>query len=164
MTTFCVILNPAVMSLLAQPAFPPVAQPPAARSQPALRKLQDAANPPSPRVAIRSKGRILFIPLDDVITVRAESNYVSLQRNGTSHVMRGSISAMAERLEPFGFIRIHRSMLVNSLFVEEIRSFPTGEYGLRVKGGKELTVTRTYKNNLKSLAEYWIGTGALFPS
>jgi len=31
-----------------------------------------------------------------------------------------------------------------------------------VKGGKEYTVTRTYKKNLKSLAEFWIGAGALF--
>ncbi len=98
-----------------------------------------------------------------MITVRAEGNYVSLHGNGSSHLMRESISAVAKRLEPYGFIRIHRSMLVNSLFVEEIRPFPTGEYGLRVKGGKELTVTRTYKNNLKSLAEFWIGAGAFFP-
>jgi hypothetical protein len=42
--------------------------------------------------------------------------------------------------------------------VEEIKPYLTGEYGLRVKGGKEYTVTRTYKNNLKSLAEFWIGS------
>jgi hypothetical protein len=46
--------------------------------------------------------------------------------------------------------------------VEEIRPYSTGEYGLRVKGGKEYTVTRTYKKNLKSLAEFWIGAGAFF--
>ncbi len=77
--------------------------------------------------------------------------------------MRESISVVAERFAPYGFIRIHRSVLVNSSFVEEIRPFPTGEYGLRVKGGKEYTVTRTYKKNLKSLAEFWIGTGVAFP-
>ena len=49
--------------------------------------------------------------------------------------------------------------LVNPSFVEEIRPYSTGEYGLRVKGGKEYTVTRTYKKNLKSLAEFWIGGG-----
>jgi DNA-binding LytR/AlgR family response regulator len=69
---------------------------------------------------------------------------------------------VAEKLEPHGFIRIHRSVLVNTSFVEEIRPGSTGEYGLRVKGGKEYTVTRTYKKNLKSLAEYWIGAGASF--
>jgi two-component system LytT family response regulator len=58
---------------------------------------------------------------------------------------------MAEKLEPYGFIRIHRSMLVNRLFVEEVQPYFTGEYGLRLKGGKEYSVTRTYRKNLKSL-------------
>ncbi len=52
---------------------------------------------------------------------------------------------------------------MNTSFVEEIRPYSTGEYGLRVKGGKEYTVTRTYKKNLKSLAESWIGTAVFFP-
>lgn len=48
-------------------------------------------------------------------------------------------------LERYGFVRIHRSVMVNRLFVEEIRPYPTGAYGLRVDGGKEYTVSRTYK-------------------
>jgi two-component system LytT family response regulator len=71
---------------------------------------------------------------------------------------------VAEKLEPYGFIRIHRSTLVNTAFVDEIKPHSTGEYGLRVRGGRELTVTRTYKRNLKALADSWIGTGLLFPS
>ena len=118
---------------------------------------------PSPRVAIKVNGKILFINLSDVVAVQAEGNYVSLQRNGSSYLLRESISAVAKKLEPQGFIRIHRSILVNASFVEEIRPCPTGEYGLRVKGGKEYTVTRTYKKNLKSLAEFWIGCGRLLP-
>ena len=119
-------------------------------------------NQPSPRVAIKVKGKILFINLSNVVAVQAEGNYVSLQRNGSSYLLRESISAVAEKLESRGFIRIHRSILVNTSFVEEIRPYSTGEYGLRVKGGKEYTVTRTYKKNLKSLAEFWIGAGAFF--
>ena len=121
-----------------------------------------ARNQPSPRVAIKVKGKILFINLRDVVSVRAEGDYVSLQRNGNSYLVRELISAVAEQLEPQGFIRIHRSILVNTSFVEEIRPYPTGEYGLRVTGGKEYTVTRTYKKNLKSLAEFWIGAGGFF--
>jgi two-component system LytT family response regulator len=90
--------------------------------------------------------------------VQAEGNYVLLQRDSGSYLLRESISVMAEKLKPYGFIRIHRSVLVNTSFVEEIKPYPTGEYGLRVKGGKEYTVTRTFKKNLKSLAEFWIGT------
>jgi DNA-binding LytR/AlgR family response regulator len=117
---------------------------------------------PSPRVAIKVNGKILFVNLSDVVAVQAKGNYVSLQRNGSSYLVRELISAVAEQLEPLGFIRIHRSILVNTSFVEEIRPYSTGEYGLLVKGGKEYTVTRTYKKNLKSLAEFWIGAGAFF--
>jgi len=119
-------------------------------------------NQPSPRVAIKVKGKILFINLSDVVAVQADGDYVSLERNGSSYLVRELISAVAEQLEPQGFIRIHRSILVNTSFVEEIRPYSTGEYGLRVKGGKEYTVTRTYKKNLKCLAEFWIGAGAFF--
>jgi DNA-binding LytR/AlgR family response regulator len=47
--------------------------------------------------------------------------------------------------------------LVNRSFVEEIHPWNTGEYVLRLKGGKELTVSRTYKRNLSSLANFWVG-------
>lgn len=112
----------------------------------------------SSKIAIKARGRILFINPADVLAVQAEGSYVLLQRDSGSYLLRESISVMAEKLKPYGFIRIHRSVLVNTSFVEEIKPYPTGEYGLRVKGGKEYTVTRTYKKNLKSLAEFWIGT------
>jgi LytTr DNA-binding domain len=63
--------------------------------------------------------------------------------------------------EAYGFIRIHRSVLVNTSFVEELHPWTTGEYVLRIKGGKELTVSRTYKKNLKSIAQFWVGTNGL---
>lgn len=81
-----------------------------------------------------------------------------LHRQSGSYLLRESISTMAEKPKPHGFIRIHRSVLVNGSFVEEIQPWTTGEYALRIKGGKEYTVSRTYKSNPKSLAKSWIGT------
>jgi two-component system LytT family response regulator len=65
---------------------------------------------------------------------------------------------MAEKLKPYGFIRIHRSVVVNISAVEEIQPLPTGEYRLRVRGGKEYLVTRTYKDSLRGLAQLWVGS------
>ena len=123
---------------------------------------QRFTSPREARIAFKVKGRILFINPGDVVAVQSEGNYVWLRLETLSHLLRESLSVVAEKLEPHGFIRIHRSVLVNASFVEEIRPYPTGEYGLRVKGGKEYTVTRTYKRNLKSLAAFWLGTGGLF--
>jgi len=122
---------------------------------PSLRKLTQKR---FSKIAIKSNGRILFIDPDDVVVVQAEGNYVLLQRETGSYLLRESISTMAEKLKAYGFIRIHRSVLVNSSYVLEIRACATGEYELRLRGGKEYTVTRTYKKNLRLLADYWIGT------
>jgi len=127
-----------------------------------LTTFREFARRPSPRIAIKVKGRIRLINSGEVIAVLAEGNYVLLQEESRSYLLRETISVVAEKLEPFGFVRIHRSVIVNRAFVEEITPHPTGEYGLRVKGGKEYTVTRTYKENLRSLAEFWIGSGAFF--
>jgi DNA-binding LytR/AlgR family response regulator len=129
-----------------------------------LTRFQNPVGRPSTRIAIKVKGRILFINSDDVVAVLAEGNYVLLQQESSSYLLRESISVVAEALEPFGFVRIHRSVIVNSAFVEEIKPHPTGEYGLCIKGGREYKVTRTYKENLKSLAEFWMGSGAFFPN
>jgi two-component system LytT family response regulator len=126
----------------------------------ALPELQKLSRPQYPRIAIKAKRRILFINPGDVVAVQAEGNYVLLQRESDSYLLRESISAVAEKLKPYGFIRIHRSALVNTAFVLEIQEYSTGKYGLRVKGGKEYAVTRGYKKNLKSLTEFWIGNGA----
>ena len=131
----------------------------AARLIEALPQLQKSS-PGRPMIAIKAKGRILFISPGDVVAVKAEGNYVSLQRESDSYLLRESISMVAEKLKPYGFIRIHRSALVNTSFVVEIKPYSSGKYGLRVKGGKEYAVTNGYKKNLKPLTEFRIGSGA----
>jgi two-component system, LytTR family, response regulator len=112
------------------------------------------------RIAIKTRKAIMFIDPADVAAVEAQGNYVLLQRLSGSYLLRESIGAIAEKLEPYGFLRIHRSLLVNSSFVEEIRPCTTGDYVLRIKGGKEFTVSRTYKKNLGALARFWVGSNA----
>ena len=124
----------------------------------ALPQLQELSKKAAPRIAIKSKGRIIFINPSDVVAVEAEGNYVLLQQRSGSHLLRESISTMAEKLKAYGFVRIHRSVLINSAYVQEIEPCLTGEYALRIRGGKQYTVTRTYKKGLRSLAEFWIGT------
>ncbi|HKF05941.1 MAG TPA: LytTR family DNA-binding domain-containing protein [Candidatus Sulfotelmatobacter sp.] len=126
-----------------------------------LRRLEIIAKQRAPRIAFKTKGRILFLDLAEIVAVQAEGNYVSLRHRPNPYLLRESLSSMADKLKPYGFIRIHRSVVVNISAVEEIQPLPTGEYRLRVKGGKEYLVTRTYKDNLKDLAQLWVGSESL---
>ena len=126
-----------------------------------LRQLEATAKRQAPRIAFKAKGTILLLDLADILAVQAEGNYVSLQYRSSPYLVRESLSSLAEKLKPYGFIRIHRSVVVNISAVEKIQPLPTGEYRLRVKGGKEYLVTRTYKHNLRDLAQLWVGSERL---
>ncbi|MGB2589156.1 MAG: LytTR family DNA-binding domain-containing protein [Candidatus Acidiferrum sp.] len=127
----------------------------------ALHQLEVMAKRQAPRIAFKAKGRILFVDLAGIVAVQAEGNYVSLRHRPNPYLLRESLSSMAEKLKPYGFVRIHRSVVVNISAVEEIQPLPSGEYRLRVKGGKEYLVTRTYKHNLRDLAQLWVGSERL---
>jgi DNA-binding LytR/AlgR family response regulator len=126
-----------------------------------LRQFEMIAKRQTPRLAFKAKGSILLLDLADILAVQAEGNYVSLQHRPNRYLVHESLSSIAEKLKPYGFIRIHRSVVVNTSAVEKIQPLPTGEYTLRVKGGKEYLVTRTYKHNLRDLAQLWIGSERL---
>jgi two-component system, LytTR family, response regulator len=130
----------------------------AAKLVESLPQLQKLTQQPSARIAIKANGGIVFVRPDELLSVHAEGNYVVLQREVGSYLLRESISVMTDKLKPFGFIRIHRSVLVNAACVEEIEPRATGEYGLRLRGGREYTVTRKYRPNLNKIATSWIGT------
>jgi two-component system, LytTR family, response regulator len=109
------------------------------------------------RIAIKTTGRILFIDAADIVAVEAEGNYVMLHHKSSAHLLRESISTVEEKLSSRGFIRIHRSVLVNAAKVEEVRRLSTGEHSLRLRNGKEYTVTRTYRQNLRNVSPTCIG-------
>jgi two-component system, LytTR family, response regulator len=112
----------------------------------------------SARIAIKAKGKIVFVDSAEIIALEADGNYVSLRHTSGTYVIRESISIIAEKLDPFGFVQIHRGVLVNRVYIEELRRCATRAYLVRVSGGKEYTITRTYKDNLRRLADSWLGT------
>src|SRR6202035_3546044 len=96
-----------------------------------LRQLEVIAKRQAPRIAFKAKGSILLLDLADILAVQAEGNYVSLRPRTNPYLVPESLSSMAEKLQPYGFIRIHRSVVVNISAVEEIQPLPTGEYRMR---------------------------------
>ena len=53
---------------------------------------------PGPRIAIRVKGETRFVSTDCVLVVRARGNYVLLQCDSDSYLLRESITTMQEQL------------------------------------------------------------------
>jgi len=109
------------------------------------------------RIAIKAKGRVLFVDPIDVVVAKAQGNYVALVHKSGCYLVRETMATAEEKLTPLGFVRIHRSILVNTTLVRDLRRDNTGTYVLRTIDGSEHPVGRTYKDNLKAIARSWLG-------
>lgn len=109
------------------------------------------------RIAIKAKGRIVFVDSIDIVVAKAQGNYVALRHKSGSYLVRETMATAEQKLTPLGFVRIHRSILVNSTLVKDLRRDSTGTYVLRTEDGSEHPVGRAYRDNLKVIATSWLG-------
>jgi two-component system, LytTR family, response regulator len=107
---------------------------------------------PENRLIIKSGGRVIFVPIDEIAWIEAQANYVRLHRTGReSHLFRRPISRIAEQLDNSRFIRIHRSYIVNISRIRELQPCNSGEFIVSLCEGKELPCSRTYRRALQAL-------------
>jgi len=102
------------------------------------------------RFIIKSEGRIYFIRTDEVNWIESAANYVSLHVGREVHLMRGTMSAMEEKLDPDKFIRVNRAAIINIEFIREIQPFFNGEYIINLKDDTQITLSRKYREKLKN--------------
>jgi two-component system LytT family response regulator len=103
------------------------------------------------RLPIKVDGRIIVIRVPDIDWIEAERDYVSINIGGKSWLMRETIAALELRLALSGFVRIHRSTLVNAERVKELRPQDKGEYTVVLNDGTELKLTRHYRSAVERL-------------
>ena len=109
------------------------------------------------RIAVKAKGRVLFVNPLDVTVAKAEGNYVALVHKSGAYLVRETMAITEQKLASFGFVRIHRSILVNTTLVKDLRRDNTGTYVLRTIDDRDHPVGRAYKHNLKMIAGSWLG-------
>ena len=113
------------------------------------------------RMAVKAKGRVLFVDATDVVVAKAQGNYVALVHKCGAYLVRETMATAEQKLSPLGFVRIHRSILVNTNLVKDLRRDKTGTYRLRTTDGREHPVGRAYKDNLSGIARSWLGVDLL---
>jgi two-component system LytT family response regulator len=103
------------------------------------------------RLAIRNSDRITLLQTDDIDWIEAADNYVEIHVGKQVHLMRETLSNLEQRLQPFRFLRIHRSRLVNAGRIKELHPLFHGEYELVLSDGTRLTSSRHYREVLQTL-------------
>ncbi len=105
-----------------------------------IARLRAARNPPTVtrsapgalRLPLEDDDRRMLVRINEIRMVHANGHVVLATLNERELRFRGSLAECAIRLEPQGFLRVHRSYLVNPEHVVEIEPFFGGTYVLRL--------------------------------
>jgi len=103
------------------------------------------------KLAIRDGSRIVRVDVDAIQWIDAAGDYMCVHANETTHVLRGTMHDLEQRLDSQRFQRVHRSTIVNLTRVKEMRPHQNGEYFLVLDSGHELKLSRSYKDKVRLL-------------
>jgi DNA-binding LytR/AlgR family response regulator len=104
--------------------------------------LQIISHQLAPMLQLRGTHGVEEINPNDIIYIQSDGAYIEIQTLNTFIVQRKLLKDIIDEL-PNAFIRVHRSYLVNCNFIEQ----RTATH-LIVRGGHEIPISRSYKENL----------------
>ena len=100
---------------------------------------------------IRDGARLVRVPVSEILAVRSAGNYAEfLLADSRRPLMRSSLSALETQMAEHGFLRTHRSWLVNPSRVTGLRPEGSGDYTVEL-GAVEAPLSRRFPQALTTL-------------
>ena len=100
---------------------------------------------------IRDGARIARVAFGDILAVASAGNYVEfVLRDGRKLLMRSPLSAIEAELSPRGFVRVHRSWLVNAMQMTALTPDGSGDYTVEL-GALSVPLSRRFPEALAKL-------------
>ncbi len=103
------------------------------------------------RLVIKTRGRVFFLCADKLDWIEANGDYSRLHAGPKSYLLRKTMNEMEARLDPQSFTRISRSAIVSLDRIHELVPMTRGEFLVRLTCGREIKLTRTYREQLEAL-------------
>ncbi|MFC5525381.1 LytR/AlgR family response regulator transcription factor [Rhodanobacter ginsengisoli] len=94
------------------------------------------------RLPVRIDEHVAFIDVDDIVWIKASRNTVQIHLADRVHEMRETMSALAARLDPRHFARVHRSAIINVRRVQAIHPWFNGHHVVTMDTGQKLRMSR----------------------
>jgi two-component system LytT family response regulator len=102
------------------------------------------------RVVVKENGEIRIIPLDQLIYLEAADDYVKVHTKDKYYLKYQTMARFEQQLPAHQFIRIHRSFIVNTNFINKIELLEKEQYIILLNNGKNLPISKTGYGKLKT--------------
>jgi two-component system, LytTR family, response regulator len=124
-------------------------------AQRVMKMLSHASDGFASRFTVQTGTCIQIVSAEDIEWIGAAGDYVELHVTGRSFLLRETMTSLEQRLDPAQFLRIHRSRIVQSKGIVELRSIENREFVVKLLDGSEHRSSRTYADRI----ERWLSHG-----
>ncbi len=100
------------------------------------------------KLIVKTDRKVKFIELKSIKYFEAYDYLLKIHTTGGTIVVREPLHKILSRLPENDFIQIHRSYIINLMFLKEIEPSFNNEYAAKLIDGKVLKVSRNFKNKL----------------
>jgi two-component system LytT family response regulator len=105
-------------------------------------------------VLLKAEGKNVFVKVRDIDWIESSRNNVRIHVGATIYLLHETTSAIASRLDPRKFLRIHRSSIVNIERIKELHPWFNGDYAVVLRDGTQLTLSSSYRDRLKEFRRF----------
>ncbi|MEN2788990.1 LytTR family DNA-binding domain-containing protein [Sphingomonas oligophenolica] len=102
-------------------------------------------------IVVKKKDATHLVMTQDIDWIEAAGVYVTLHVGGEELLYRAGLATVASRLDPFGFVRIHRSSVVNLKSIAFLERRSHGEFEVALKDGTRLMLSRSYREEVETM-------------
>jgi two-component system LytT family response regulator len=102
-------------------------------------------------IAVRTMDRTRLVMTEEIDWIEAAGVYVTLHVGSDKFLYRAGLAAVARRLDPFQFVRIHRSSAVNVRSIAFLERRSHGEFEVVLKTGTRLMLSRSYRADVEKM-------------
>ena len=108
---------------------------------------------PIDRLVIRARGKVSFLKPSEIDWIEADGKHAVLHAGRDTHVVRHTLTRLEQRLAAHGFVRVHRSAIVNVDRIKELEPWFHGEYVVILKDGTKLTSSAAHSQALHRIVD-----------
>lgn len=102
------------------------------------------------RIVAERDGRHFFLAQADIESIEANRNYVNIHANGEVFTLRWTMQQAEASLDPGGFLRVHRSVILNLHRIREMQRGLHGQYLITLASGRSYSSGRGYRRGIQA--------------
>ena len=105
---------------------------------------------------VKEGNKITLIQFSEIVDFSTANNFVFLTDiSGKDYLVETSLSDLESKL-PEEFIRVHKSTIINSKLIQEVKKLANGRYDLVMKSEKErvISCSKSYNEKIKTIIDF----------